>query len=36
MKQECPICKKEKENVGPKITGSRKIDDPRSVQKQFM
>lgn len=36
MKQECPICKKQKENVGPKIIGSRKIDDPRFVQKRFM
>lgn len=36
MIQECPICKKKKENVGPKIIGSRKIDDSRFVQKQFI
>lgn len=34
MKQVCPICKKDKEKVGPKLIGSRKTRDPRFVQEQ--
>lgn len=29
MKKECPVCKKDKEGVGPKIVGKAKSSDPR-------
>lgn len=34
MKLICPICKKKKDNIGPKIIGSGKTKDPRFIQEQ--
>lgn len=36
MKRECPICKKEKTNVGPKNVGYEKSKHPRFVQQQLV
>lgn len=34
MKRICPICKKEREDVGPKIVGQYYQKDPRFVNQQ--